>query len=73
MSGVRLEAYVHIITGAVASAQNLLKSVYNTGLSVENIVLEPIASAGSVLSSEEKIHGVVLADMGGGNHGYGCL
>ena len=66
MSGVRLEAYVHIITGAVASAQNLVRSVYNTGISVENIVMEPIASAGAVLSSEEKNLGVVLADMGGG-------
>jgi cell division protein FtsA len=66
LSGVRLEAYVHIITGAVASAQNLVKSVYNAGISVEDIVLEPIASAEAVLTNEERQGGVVLADMGGG-------
>ena len=66
MSGVRLEVYVHIITGAVAAAQNLLNSVFKAGLSVENIVLEPIASAESVLTHEEREVGVVLADMGGG-------
>ena len=66
MHGVRLEAYVHIVTGAVASAQNLVKSIYNAGLSVENIVLEPIASAEAVLTNDEKAQGVVLADMGGG-------
>ena len=66
MSGIRLEAYVHIVTGAVASAQNLVRSVYNAGISVEDIVLEPIASAEAVLSREEKNRGIVLADMGGG-------
>ncbi|MCZ6680376.1 MAG: cell division protein FtsA [Candidatus Poribacteria bacterium] len=66
MSGIRLEAYVHIITGAVASAQNLLKSIYNAGISVEDIVLEPIASARAVLPKDEKWMGVVLVDMGGG-------
>lgn len=66
MSGIRLEAYVHIVTGAVASAQNLVKSVYSAGISVEDIVLEPIASAEAVLSNEERQLGVVLADMGGG-------
>ena len=66
MSGIRLEAYVHIITGAVASAQNLVKSIHNAGISVENIVLEPVASAGAVLPNDEKSHGVVMADMGGG-------
>jgi cell division protein FtsA len=66
MSGVRLEVYVHIVTGAVAAAQNLLNSVFKAGLSVENIVLEPIASAESVLTHDEREVGVVLADMGGG-------
>lgn len=66
MSGIRLETYVHIVTGAVASAQNLVKSIYNAGISVENIVLEPIASAGAVLPHDEKGLGVVLVDMGGG-------
>ena len=66
MSGVRLEAYVHIITGAVASAQNLVKSIYNAGISVEDIILEPIASAEAVLTTEEKAVGVALADLGGG-------
>ena len=66
MSGIRLEAYVHIITGAVASVQNLLKSINNAGLSVEDIVLEPIASADSILTSDERAVGVTLADMGGG-------
>ena len=66
MSGIRLEAFVHIVTGAVASAQNLVKSIYNAGLSVESIVLEPIASAEAVLSHDDKTQGVVLADMGGG-------
>ncbi len=54
MSGVRLEVYVHIVTGAVAAAQNLLNSVFKAGLSVENIVLEPIASAESVLTHDER-------------------
>ena len=66
MSGIKLDAYVHIVTGAVASALNLVKSVNNAGLSVEHIVLEPIASAEAVLSSEEREVGVVLVDMGGG-------
>ncbi len=66
MSGIRLDAYVHIVTGAVASALNLVKSINNAGITVENIVLEPIASADAVLSNEEREIGVVLADMGGG-------
>jgi cell division protein FtsA len=66
MSGIKLDAYVYIITGAVALAQNLVKSVNNAGVSVEDIVLEPIASAEAVLSDEERDIGVALADMGGG-------
>ena len=69
LSGCRVsafEVYVHIVTGAVAAAQNLLNSVFKAGLSVENIVLEPIASAESVLTHDEREAGVVLADMGSG-------
>lgn len=66
MSGVRLEAKVHIVTGSVASAQNIVKSANRVGLNVLDIVLEPIASAEAVLSAEEKELGVALVDMGGG-------
>ena len=66
MSGVRLEAKVHIVTGAVTSAQNIVKCCYRTGLNVADIVLEPLASAEAVLSAEEKELGVALVDMGGG-------
>ncbi|MCC6952900.1 MAG: cell division protein FtsA [Deltaproteobacteria bacterium] len=66
MSGVRLEAKVHIVTGAVASAQNIVKSANRVGLSVSDIVLESIASAEAVLSPEEKELGVALVDIGGG-------
>lgn len=66
MSGVRLEAKVHIVTGAVTSAQNIIKCCNRTGLNVANIALEPLASAEAVLTSEEKELGVALVDMGGG-------
>ena len=66
MSGVRLEAKVHIVTGAVSSAQNIVKSANRVGLHVSDIVLEPIASAEAVLSPEEKELGVALIDIGGG-------
>ncbi|HWP59627.1 MAG TPA: cell division protein FtsA [Candidatus Acidoferrales bacterium] len=66
MSGVRLEAKVHIVTGAVTSAQNIIKCCNRTGLNVADIVLEPLASAEAVLSAEEKELGVALVDMGGG-------
>lgn len=66
MSGVRLEAKVHIVTGSVASAQNIIKSANRVGLSVADIVLEPIASAEAVLSPEEKELGVAIVDIGGG-------
>jgi cell division protein FtsA len=66
MSGVRLEAKVHIVTGAVASAQNIVKSANRVGLTVEDIVLEPIASAEAVLSAEEKELGIAMVDIGGG-------
>jgi cell division protein FtsA len=66
MSGVRLEAKVHIVTGSVSSAQNIVKSANRVGLSVADIVLEPIASAEAVLSAEEKELGVAMVDCGGG-------
>lgn len=66
MSGVRLEAKVHIVTGSVSSAQNIVKSANRVGLSVSDIVLEPIASAEAVLSPEEKELGVAMIDIGGG-------
>lgn len=66
MSGVRLEAKVHIVTGAVASAQNIVKSCNKANVSVADIVLEPLASAEAVLSSDEKELGVAIVDIGGG-------
>ena len=66
MSGVRLEAKVHIVTAAVSSAQNIIKCCGRTGLSVADIVLEPLASAEAVLADEEKELGVALVDIGGG-------
>lgn len=66
MSGVRLEAKVHIVTGAVTCAQNIIKCCNRTGLNVVDIALEPLASAEAVLTPEEKELGVVLVDMGGG-------
>jgi len=66
MSGVRLEAKVHIVTGAVASAQNIVRSVNRAGLEVNDIVLEPLASSEAVLGPDEKELGVALVDIGGG-------
>ena len=66
MSGVRLEAKVHIVTGAVASAQNIVKSCNRAGLDVADIVLEQLASSEAVLSADEKELGVCLIDIGGG-------
>ena len=66
MSGVRLEAQVHIVTGAVSSAQNIIKCANRTGLNVADIVLEQLASSESVLTDDEKDLGVALVDMGGG-------
>jgi len=66
MSGVRLEAKVHIVTGAVSSAQNLVKCCNRCDLDVSDIVLEQIASSEAVLMQDEKDIGVVLVDMGGG-------
>ena len=66
MSGVRLEVKVHIVTGAVSSAQNIIRSCHKAGLDVSDIVLEPLASAYAVLTEEEKEIGVALVDIGGG-------
>ncbi|MDY7037708.1 MAG: cell division protein FtsA [Thermodesulfobacteriota bacterium] len=66
MSGVRLEAKIHIVTGAVTSAQNIIKCVNRAGLDVYDIVLESLASNESVLSDEERNLGVALIDFGGG-------
>jgi len=66
MCGVRLETQVHIITGAVTSAQNIYKSVEKAGLKVRDLVLEPLASSYAVLEKDEKELGVALIDMGGG-------
>jgi cell division protein FtsA len=66
MLGVRLEVDVHIVTGAVTSVQNLIKSVNRAGFDVESVVLEPVASAASVLTEDEKDLGVAMIDIGGG-------
>ena len=66
MSGVRLEAKVHIITGAVSAAQNIVKCITRCGLEVEDMVLEQIASSYAVLDEDEKELGVCLVDIGGG-------
>ena len=66
MCGVRLEAHVHIVTGAISLIQNLIKCVEQTGIEAEGITLQPIASSESVLTNEEKEMGVMLVDIGGG-------
>lgn len=66
MSGVRLECKVHIVTGAVSAAQNIVKCVKQCGLEVSDIILEQLASSYSVLTEDEKELGVCLVDIGGG-------
>ncbi|HPD54241.1 MAG: cell division protein FtsA [Bacteroidota bacterium] len=66
MSGVRLEANCHIITGQVTAAKNIYKCVKRAGLTTEGLFLEPLASSEAVLTEEEKEAGVVLVDIGGG-------
>lgn len=66
MAGVRLEAKVHIVTGSVTSAQNIVKCANACGLNVADIVLEQLASSESVLSEDEKELGVAVVDVGGG-------
>lgn len=66
MSGVRLESRVHIVTGSVSSAQNIVKCVRRCGLEVNDIILEQLASSHAVLTEDEKDLGVCLIDIGGG-------
>lgn len=66
MSGVRLESKVHMVTGAVSAAQNIVKCVRRCGLEVDDIILEQLASSQAVLSEDEKELGVCLVDIGGG-------
>lgn len=66
ISGVRLEANFHIITGRISAAKNIKKCVDKAGLTVDEMILEPLASSEAVLSDEEKEAGVVLVDIGGG-------
>jgi len=66
MSGVRLEAEVHIITGAVTSAKNICRAIQRAGLKVHDLVLEPLASSHAVLGKDERDLGVVVLDIGGG-------
>jgi len=66
MSGVRLEAKVHLVTGAVGAAQNIIKCVRRCGLEVDDIILEQLASSYSILTEDEKELGVCLVDIGGG-------
>lgn len=66
MSGVRLEAKVHMVTGAMSAAQNIIKCIKRCGLNVNDIILEQLASSYAVLSEDEKELGVCLIDIGGG-------
>src|SRR5256886_9163048 len=71
MSGVRLEVKVHIVTGAVSAAQNIVKCVRRCGLEVNDLILQPLASSRAVLSEDEKDLGVCLLDIGGGTTDIG--
>ena len=66
MSGVRLEARVHLVTGALSAAQNISKCVTRCGLAVDDLILAPLASSHAVLTQDEKDLGVALVDIGGG-------
>jgi cell division protein FtsA len=66
MVGKRLEAHVHIVTGSISLIQNLVKCVEQTGITVDDVTLQPIASSESVLSAEEREMGTLLVDIGGG-------
>lgn len=66
MSGVRLEAKVHMVTGAVSAAQNIVKCIKRCNLEVDDIILEQLASSYSVLTQDEKELGVCIVDIGGG-------
>ncbi|VCU69543.1 Cell division protein FtsA [Pigmentiphaga humi] len=66
MSGIRLEVRVHIVTGAVSAAQNIVKCVRRCGLEVQDLILQPLASSLACLTPDEKELGVALVDIGGG-------
>lgn len=66
MSGVRLEAKVHLVTGSISAAQNITKCIHRCNLEVEDVILEQLASSHSVLTDDERDLGVLLVDMGGG-------
>src|SRR5258708_7984770 len=66
MRGGRLEVKVHIVTGAVSAAQNIVKCVRRCGLEVNDLILQPLASSLAVLTEDEKELGVCLVDIGGG-------
>lgn len=66
MSGVRLEAKVHLVTGSISASQNIAKCIQRCGLEVEDIILEQLASSHAVLTDDERDLGVLLVDMGGG-------
>ncbi len=66
MSGMKLEVKVHIVTGAVSAAQNIVKCIKRCGLEVSDLILQPLASSVSVLTEDEKELGVCLVDIGGG-------
>ena len=66
MSGLKLEVKVHIVTGAVAAAQNIVKCIKRCGLDVSDLILQPLASSNAVLTEDEKELGVCLVDIGGG-------
>jgi len=66
MSGIRLEAKVHMVTGSVSASQNIIKCIHRCNLEVEDLVLEQLASCNSVLTDDEKELGVCLIDIGGG-------
>lgn len=71
MAGVRLEAHVYIITGAVTSVQNLLKCCRRAGVEVINVIFEPLASAEAILTEDERELGVAVVDIGGGTTDIG--
>ncbi|MFH1898719.1 MAG: cell division protein FtsA [Candidatus Desantisbacteria bacterium] len=73
MSGTRLEVEIHIVTGAVTSAQNIVKCVNRSGFEVDDLVLEPLAASYAVLTDDEKDLGVVLVDIGGGTTDIGIF
>lgn len=66
MPGIRLEANFHIVTGQLSAAKNIMKSVERAGLEIDELILEPLASADAVLYDDEKEAGIALIDIGGG-------